>query len=494
MTAVRPHPLPPLAPQFVAARTIALRGSDGVTLSYAELDRRVDVAAAGFALAGVSAGEAVAVWGQNSADWVIAALAAWRMGAVLLPLAPRWTAAEVEVVLGQVGVRWLLVDEERRIASQGLNVPLNVGLLAEHCFYDRAQPLAPDRFVPDCAVLVPTSGTTGRPKLAMLSAQGLDFTARLTADALGLTPGDVYWVPMPLHHVGGLGAVWRTLRSGATLSLARPGRWENWLGDWREWGVTHVSLVPTQLRDALDALGGRPWPQNVRAVMVGGAAADVSLLAACPGAWVTYGLTEAGGTVTLSPAHDADGTAGGPLPGIHLGVLEDDGERVLSEGTGEIVVRGANLMLGYWGSAPDLTDALRGGWLRTGDIGALSTDGRLTVFSRRSDLIVTGGENVYPAEVEAALTAHPDIQEAVVLAVPDVRWGQKVVAAIQIRAGAKMPGLEGVREWLGPRLAGFKHPRELYSVGRFPRLNSGKIDRVGVGMLVRIAADHRKGV
>ena len=492
MTSLRFHPLTDASAR--PAEAVALRAGDGPAWTFSALSAAVDALAQRWGAGGLQPGEAVAVWAENSSEWVIAALAVWRLDAVLLPLAPRWTAPEVDAVLGRVAVRWLLVDEVCQAKAGAVETPVCVRRLGAETPENTEAAREPTGFPPNCAALVPTSGTTGTPKLAMLSAEGLDFTAVLTAAVLSLGPEDVYWVPMPLHHVGGLGALWRTLRAGATVALARRGPAADWVEEWRSLGVTHVSLVPTQMGDVLEALGPDGWPSSLRVVLVGGAAPPPDLAEVCPGAWVTYGLTEAGGTVTLSPAADAQGTSGLALPGIELGVVVEKGGEPRPSGFGEVAVRGPTLMLGYWGAPEATAEVLPGEWLLTGDLGQLNETGRLTISARRSDLIVTGGENVYPAEVEAALLTHPAVLAAAVVPLPDARWGQVVTAALQIRPGERMPSMEDVRAWLHPRLAAYKHPKFLFSVGRFPRLSAGKIDRMGVRMMAQIAARQWEGV
>lgn len=493
MTALRPHPLCAALDHPAWAGAAALRSGDGRSWTYAELAGAAEALAGRWRAEGLQAGEVVAIWADNGSAWVLAALAVWRAGAVLLPLAPRWTPVEVDTVLARVAVRWLLVDEARQGRASLLGAAGAVRVLGEEGTAPQpSQP--PERLPVACAALVPTSGTTGTPKLAMLSAEGLEGTAVVTGRCLGLGPGDVYWVPIPLHHVGGLGALWRTLRAGATVALAGRGRVVEWVAEWRQLRVTHVSLVPTQLQDVLAALGPTGWPEHLRVVLVGGAASPPDLAEVCPRAWVTYGLTEAGGTVTLSSAAESQGSSGGALPGFDVGVVSEKGGRPQASGFGEVAVRAPSLMLGYWRAPTETAEVLQDGWLLTGDLGRLDEQALLTIASRRSDLIVTGGENVYPAEVEAALLTHPAILAAAVVPLPDPRWGQMVVAALQIRRGERMPSLETIRAWLNPRLAAFKHPKILFSVGRFPRLSSGKIDRVGVRMMAQVAARTWEGV
>jgi len=207
-------------------------------------------------------------------------------------------------------------------------------------------------------------------------------------------------------------------------------------------------------------------------VLVGGGPCPVDLLAeARARGWPvlqTYGLTEVTSQVATERPAEADGaTAGPPLDGTKLRVVG-----------GEIQVRGPTVMRGYAGDPAATARAFTAdGWLRTGDLGALDARGRLTVFSRRTDLVVTGGENVYPAEVEAALLAHPDVEDAAVCGIPDAEWGQSVAAAVQLRRA--VDAAELVRHCRG-RLAGFKVPRVLLEVTALPRNANGKVDRVAL--------------
>ncbi|MEB3222541.1 MAG: AMP-binding protein, partial [Candidatus Sericytochromatia bacterium] len=405
---------------------------------------------------GLPPGAVVALWGSNSPRWIAAALGAWAQGLVVLPLSPRWTDAEVRGVLTRVPVSLLVGD--RPLVARARSLGLQASCLDEPTDGWDLEATSPGPLPADrLAALVPTSGTTGTPKLAMLTAEGLGTTAALTADALGLRPGDVYWLPMPLAHVGGLGAVCRALGAGAAVAL--PGPDAHTLTAWQTCGVTHASVVPTQLLD-LTASGAAAWPARLRVVLVGGAAPPPDLAARCPAAWATYGLTEAGGTVTLGPA-DRAGTSGPPLAGWTIRVVDGIGRLVPAGEAGEVELRGPGLMAGYWQDAEATAAALREGWLRTGDLGTVDAAGRLTLHARRTDLIVSGGANVYPAEVEGALLAHPAIREAAVLGEPDPRWGQRVVACVVLRDVVASLSLEALRTDLATRLAGYKHPRRL---------------------------------
>jgi O-succinylbenzoic acid--CoA ligase len=247
-------------------------------------------------------------------------------------------------------------------------------------------------------------------------------------------------------------------------------------------GVAAVSLVPTMLSRLLAHRGARPAPAGLTAVLLGGAAAAPELLTralaagypVCP----TYGLTEACSqvaTAALPPAGAARPQPMRPLRGTELRIVHD-GRNVPPGTPGEILVRGPTVMRGYLNQPQATARALQGGWLHTGDIGCLDAGGALRVLDRRDDLIVSGGENVYPAEIEAVLLEHPDVEEAGVAGVPDADLGARVVAWIVTAPGAA-PDLARLQRHCRERLAGFKQPREFRFVATLPRNAAGKLQR-----------------
>ena len=250
-----------------------------------------------------------------------------------------------------------------------------------------------------------------------------------------------------------------------------------------EEGITIVSVVGVMLARMLEERGERPYPDTLRCVLVGGGPVARPLLEECARRGVpvvqTYGLTEAASQVVTLAPEDAlrrIGSAGRPLFTTEVRVEGEDG-RALAPGTaGEIVVRGPTVTPGYLND-PEATDRLlRDGWLRTGDIGELDSDGYLYVLDRRDDLIVSGGENVYPAEVEEVLRSHPAVLDAGVVGLADERWGQTVAATVALRAGAEV-GEEALLAFCRSRLASYKTPARLRFVERLPRNAAGKLLR-----------------
>jgi O-succinylbenzoic acid--CoA ligase len=316
-----------------------------------------------------------------------------------------------------------------------------------------------------------TSGTTGRSKAAQLTGAAHLASARSTAQLLDLDERTRWLCCLPLFHVGGLAILHRcALVGGAVLLHERFDAAAAAAALWRE-GATHASLVATTLQRTLDASADLSAPPSLRAVLVGGGPAPAPLLERARRAGLrvlhTYGLTEASSHVTCEPPGEADGATAGPaVPLTEVRVAR-----------GEIEVRGPTLFSGYLGDEPATGAALRDGWLRTGDLGALDERGRLVVHARRSDLILSGGENVYPAEIEAALLAHPAVVEAAVVGRPDAEWGQSVAAAVALRAPCSEAELA---HFLRARLAPFKQPRAWLVLQALPRNAAGKVDRAAL--------------
>jgi o-succinylbenzoate---CoA ligase len=308
---------------------------------------------------------------------------------------------------------------------------------------ERAAQLATAGRPTEAALVVHTSGTTGAPRPVELTRSNIEANALGSAVALGLDPDERWLCPLPLSHVGGLMVLLRSAIYATTAVLGPADALRD---------VTLASLVPTQLHRLLDA---PPPAPRLRAILLGGAGASKALLerAAAAGMPVapTYGLTQACSQVTVAEPGDTE-TSGFPLPGVDVEIAPD----------GEILVSGP-VVAG-------------GGTLRTGDLGRLDERGRLIVTGRLSELIVSGGENVAPAEVEAVLEQHPAVAEAGVFARPDSEWGEAVVAAVVPRNGAPLDP-EELRAFCRARLAGFKVPKAIEPVGALPRTASGKLRR-----------------
>ncbi len=419
--------------------------------TFAELDALVDGATSVMLDRGIARGDRVGLRAGNSAAYALAVHALMRIGAVIVPINTRLTDPEVDWQTRDAGVRLTLDEDDLS------------GLLAAR------GPRALNRqFVMDeWHSIVYTSGTTGRPKGAILTYGNVWWSATASVLNLGLREDDVWLACLPLFHVGGLSILLRGVICGiAALVQPRfdPAEVNRAIEDQQ---VSIVSVVSTMLDRMLREHGERPYPPSLRCVLLGGGPAPLPLLerAANLGLPVvqTYGMTETASQLTTLAPEDALrklGSAGKPLMGADLRLKAD----------GEICVRGPNVSPGYLNHPP------RQDWLETGDVGYLDDDGYLYVLDRRDDLIVSGGENVYPAEVEAALLAHPAVVEAAVIGVPDAEWGSRVHAVVVLK-----PGVEASPDDLlahcRDSLAGYKVPRHVEFRSALPRNAAGKLLR-----------------
>ncbi|BAS28262.1 O-succinylbenzoic acid--CoA ligase [Limnochorda pilosa] len=459
---------------------------EGRSWSFGELDREVSLLARRLAVLSVGEGDRLAVLLSPGPLFVQAVHAVGRLGAVLVPLNTRLAAPELVWQLKDVEARLLLYDEVSAPQAEAIAARLPGLAAIRGGRLDAVAPAdVPLRFQLDPAAvhtIVYTSGTTGRPKGAQLTYGNHGWSALVSALNLGLSPDDRWLAPMPLFHVGGLAILFRSVIYGIpTLLQPRfdPDAVHRAID---VEGATLLSVVSAMLARMLEVRGGRPYPPSLRAVLVGGGPAPQPLLDAAARLGMpvvpTYGLTETSSQVTtLAPgeAPRRPGSSGRPLFGVELRIEQDDRPQPPGE-PGEIAVRGPTVMAGYFRRPEESARALAGGWLHTGDLGYLDPEGYLYVLDRREDLIVSGGENVYPAEVEAALLAHPAVLEAGVTGVPDPRWGQAVLAAVRLRPGARVTE-EEIRGFCRERLAGYKVPAHVRFVDALPRNAAGKLLR-----------------
>ena len=421
------------------------------TWSFAELDAQVDAAAAALDL---DTGERVGIRAANSAGYAVAIHALMRQGAVLVPLNTRLTEPETAFQIADAEVTRVLTDAEldALVSAQPARASQQTGQFALDAWHS----------------IVYTSGTTGQPKGAILTYANHWWSATASALNLGLLADDCWLACLPLFHVGGLSILLRGVICGMRVvvqSRFDPAEVNRGID---QCGVTIVSVVSTMLDRMLSERAERPYPSRLRCVLLGGGPAPLPLLERAAAANVpvvqTYGLTETGSQiVTLSPedALRKLGSAGKPLMGSSLRIEAD----------GEICVTGPSVSPGYLHHPP------RDGWLHTGDLGYLDEDGFLYVLDRRDDLIVSGGENVYPAEVEAALLAHPAVAEAGVIGVPDTEWGRSVTAVVVLRPGLSVTSDE-LTAFCRERLAAYKVPHLIeFRPQALPRNASGKLLR-----------------
>jgi o-succinylbenzoate---CoA ligase len=417
--------------------------------TFAELDRQVDSACHVLRALGVGPGQHVGVRAPNGAGFVVAVHALMRLGAVLVPINTRLTPSEVAWQRADAQLE-LILDEAHLDALLGPGEPARVerdfDLQANH------------------SVLY-TSGTSGRPKGAILTYGNHWWSAVASVLNLGTVPSDRWLACLPLFHVGGLAILLRGVIYGMPVQVHERFEAERVNQAIDDDGVSIISVVSTMLERMLAQRGQRRYPPTLRCVLLGGGPAPRPLLERAVRLGVpifqSYGLTETASQVATLAPEDVQrkvGSAGKPLMGTQLHISAD----------GEILVRGPTVSPGYLHQPAD--DA----WLRTGDLGYVDDEGYLYVLDRREDLIVSGGENVYPAEVEAVLLTHPAVEDAGVFGVANTEWGQIVAAALKLAHSAST---DDIVAFCRQRLASYKVPRRIELVDTLPRTASGKLLR-----------------
>jgi len=467
---------------------------EGRSWTYADFDAAVSCTARRLATLGAGEGTRVATLMRNGPRVPLNVHAMSRIGATLVPLNVRLNPAEIAWQLEDSGAALLIVDEstatlalearQQYAAFDLVSASQPVDGIAALDAISPTDIVLRDRIDPaDVHSIVYTSGTTGRPKGAMLTYGNHWWSAIGSALNLGTVPDDRWLACMPLFHVGGMAILLRSVIYGicAVVQPAFDPVAVNRAID--EEGVTIVSVVATMLQRMLAARGDVPYPPSFRCALLGGGPAPRPLLEECARRGVpvvqTYGLTETGSQVATLAPRDALtrlGSSGKPLFPNELRVVDERDVDSPPGEPGEIVVRGPVVTAGYADRPEETACAIRDGWLHTGDLGYFDADGYLFVLDRRTDLIVSGGENVYPAEVEAVLLAHPAIEEAGVVGMPDGEWGQVAVAAVRPSVGAT-PDSDDLLEFCRARLARYKVPREIKFVDELPRNASGKLLR-----------------
>jgi len=465
-----------------------------LTRTFAELHERSSRVAGALAAAGVGRGDRVGVLDRNGIEFFEVVFGCAKLGAAVVGLNWRLAAPEIATILTDAQVSAVVVGEQ-----QACLLPADPGVPVVQTgpAYERwiEQAPAQDPLVevdPDDAVLLLySSGTTGLPKGAVVTHANLECTVEIARTSWRMGPDSVNLVPSPLFHIGGAGYGLTTLSQGGHTVLARDAAPAGLLAAIEQHGVTHAFLVPAVVQSLLNAPEIATADLSSLQLIGYGAApmTDALLLQAMAvlgcGFLGVYGMTETSGTVlVLDPEdHDPGGprshllrSVGRPLPWVQLDVRDPvTGVATPTGQIGEIWVRSAQNTPGYW-QQPGLTAQAiaEGGWLRTGDGAHRDDEGYVYLHDRLKDMIITGGENVYPAEVENALASHPAVSEVAVIAVPHGRWGETVKAVVVLRPGSQAAGEELI-EFARTRLARYKCPTSVDLVDALPRNASGKV-------------------
>ena len=451
----------------------------GERLTYADLNERAERAAIAIRDAGVAEGDRFGLLGHNSIDYIAFFFGAGKAGAIVVPLSTRATAHELNAIAADCAMKCAFVSED--FAAMPLSVPReNLGGAAVSAAQRRGDRGAPkaSRSAEQPYCLLYTSGTTGKPKGVMIPRRQLLFNGYNTVMNWGLRDSDVSPVFTPLYHAGGIAAflipifcaggtivlhkafnpaeVWRTIeKEGCTVVLGVPAIWKM-LMEAPEFASVSLDRVRWFIS------GGAPLPQFIidayqrRSVVFKQG----------------YGMTEVGVncfTMTAEESVRKPGSIGRPMLFTEIELRDVD-----EHGVGEMYIRGPHVSLGYWNNPQATAESyLEGGWFRTGDLARRDEEGFFYIAGRRKEMFISGGVNVYPAEIEAALVSHPEVSDAAVIAVPDEKWGEACVAYV-VAPGVQAADLGA---FLRERLSRYKIPREFVFLDALPRTPYGKVEK-----------------
>lgn len=494
--------------------TLALvdRGQ-GLRYTYAELNAEVDLIARGLMARGVDKGDRVGVWSPNCAQWIVTQLATAKIGAILVNVNPAYRVHELAYALGQSGMRLLVSATSFKTSDYAAmidEVRPQVPSLSDVVFLDGADW---DRLRADSArvgadVLAArqatlantdpiniqyTSGTTGFPKGATLSHRNILNNGYFTTEGIKLTAGERLCIPVPFYHCFGMVmGVLGCMAHAAAVVIPAPG------------------FDPAATLDAIEAeqcagVYGVPTMfiamqhhpsfaardlSSLRTGIMAGSVCPVEVMKHCVSDMhmaevaIAYGMTETSPVSCQTLIDDGldrrTATIGRAHPHLEVKVINPEtGETVERGEPGEFCTRGYSVMLGYWNNDEKTREAIDSeGWMHTGDLAVMRSDGYCAIVGRIKDMVIRGGENVYPREIEEFLYTHPDIEDAQVIGVPDARYGEEICAWLRMRPGAPPLDAATIREFTADRLAHFKIPRYVHVVDEFPMTITGKVRKV----------------
>ncbi len=464
------------------------------TLNFGELDMRASQVANVLAAQGLKPGDRVALIARNSLAHFELFYGCAKAGAIFLPINWRLSAREIAGILADGAPSFLIVEEDLlTLLAETVNPPPTIDL-ADYSAWrdagatgDNGRPPSPD----DPLLILYTSGTTGQPKGAVLSHDNLSYLARMAQELWGFTASSVNLVASPLFHIGGIGYAMTGLSQGGQTVLMQQVVPVEIVAAIHDYHVTHGFFVPTVIQMLLEVPGVAEMKlTSLERIFYGAAPIGEAVLKRAIAAFGcgfshVYGMTETAGTViTLAPEdHDPDGplasrlrSCGLPMPWNELALVDPaSGDPVATGEVGEIRIRSRVNMLGYWNKPEETAKTItHDGWLCTGDAAYQDADGYVYIHDRFKDLIVSGGENIYPTEIENVLYDHPGVEAVAVIGVPHERWGETPRAFVVAREGAK-PTEAALITFTRGRLAHYKCPTSVAFVAALPQNASGKI-------------------
>jgi acyl-CoA synthetase (AMP-forming)/AMP-acid ligase II len=453
------------------------------SLTNRQFHDRVLAAAGLFAEVGVGRGDVVAIMLPNQVEFVVAMFAAWRLGAAVTPLNPNLTVQEAAHQLSDSKAKLLvnatgaMIDEK----VQALPVTALRGEVQFGAHYAGPTVVDPTAL----ALLIYTSGTTGLPKGVMLDHANIEAMTGMARDATQVTADDHCLLVLPLFHVNGIVvSILMPLAAGSQVTIRARFDIETFFNDVERLRPTYFSAVPT-IYAMLQALPGQAMPDtsSLRFGVCGAAPAPAGLLTSFESRFgfpvvEGYGLSEGTCASTINPLNGVrnPGTVGLPFPGQRIAIADANGRHLPAGETGEVLVQGPNVMRGYLGKPEETAKTIVNGWLHTGDLGRFDADGYLSIVGRLKEMIIRGGENIYPKEIEDALNAYPAVLESAVIGAPHETLGEIVVAYVACRNG-QHPGPEVLDAHCAERLTRYKRPAAIHVVDSLPKNAMGKIDK-----------------
>jgi acyl-CoA synthetase (AMP-forming)/AMP-acid ligase II len=485
---------------------------DGKRWTYSQINDRTNQLANSLAEAGVKKGDCIGVLHVNCNQYVEAYFTSAKLGAIFVPLNFRAKADELAYMIGHAEVKVLFVGDRYHDLIQSIRprlpkiqetISLEGG--TRPAYEDLIHSASSDEMTSDVGdeditILMYTSGTTGRPKGVPLRHNAFVTYVLENVEPASPEVEERNLLTVPLYHVAGIQAMLAAIYGGRTLVLMRQFEVKEWMGTIERERATRAMLVPTMLKRVIDdpdfskhdlsslkviTYGAAPMPFEVihKAIRVMPWARFIN----------AFGQTETASTITtLGPEdHILEGSEaektkklkrltssiGKPLPDVEIKIVDEEGKALPPSGLGEILARGPRVMAGYWKDEEKTSQVMTpDGWLRTGDMGWMDEDGYIYLSGRSDDMIIRGGENISPEEVEEVLHSYPKVEEAAVIGVPDVEWGQETRAVVVLKEGESATP-EEIMEYCRTRLAGFKRPRSVVFIDGLPRNPMGKVLR-----------------
>lgn len=483
----------------------------GVRWTYREFSDRVTGLARGLLAAGVATGDRVGIWAPNCAEWTLTQYATARIGAILVNINPSYRTHELEYVLNQAGISFLVAASEFRSSNYarmieevrgecpGLREVVLIGTGSWDALVSRAEEVPAERVAQIQSALHPddpiniqyTSGTTGFPKGATLSHRNILNNGFFVGELCRYTEQDRVCIPVPFYHCFGMvmGNLACTTHGAAMVIPAAgfdPGATLRATQDERctsLYGVPTMFIAEWSLPDferydlstvRTGIMAGSPCPAEMMKKLI---ASGIEEMTIC------YGMTETSPVSTQTRTDDSFerkvNTVGGVHPHLEIKVVDPLSGETLPRGqAGEFCTKGYSVMLGYWEQPDKTAEVLQDGWMHTGDIAVMDEHGYMQITGRIKDMVIRGGENIYPREIEEFLYTHPDVLDAQVVGVPDAKYGEELCAWIRMREGATPLTAEAVREFATGKLAHYKIPRYVHIVDEFPMTVTGKVRKV----------------